>query len=173
MCQCPEVCRCPSPLSAGCSPVEVYFATASMDRTARLWSCDSVYPIRVFAGHNSAVDVRELSFWESLCLLTHCPTPCPALRWSSFTPTATTSPQAAVTERVGCGMCRAGIVCASSLAPRCGGQGGEQMCVEQGWGANVCEAGVGNQSGWGRGGDYLLGLSAGSHCSHGLPPAFC
>ena len=53
--------RPPTPLFVVCcSPVEVYFATASMDRTARLWSCDSVYPIRVFAGHNSAVDVRSI-----------------------------------------------------------------------------------------------------------------
>lgn len=143
MCQCPEVCRRSSPspnppMLLGCSPVEVYFATASMDRTARLWSCDSVYPIRVFAGHNSAVDVRELSFCESLCPLTRYPTPFPALRWSGFTPTATTSPQAAVTERVGCGMCRAGIVCGSSLAPKWVGQGS---------GANVGGAGVESQVG--------------------------
>ena len=41
------------------SPVGVHFATASYDRTARLWSCDVTYPIRMFAGHSSSVDVSE------------------------------------------------------------------------------------------------------------------
>ncbi|KAJ3295779.1 Transcription initiation factor TFIID subunit 5 [Borealophlyctis nickersoniae] len=34
----------------------VYFATASHDKTARLWSCDHIYPLRIFAGHLSDVD---------------------------------------------------------------------------------------------------------------------
>lgn len=34
-----------------------YFATASHDRTARLWSTDHIYPLRIFAGHLSDVDV--------------------------------------------------------------------------------------------------------------------
>ena len=42
------------------SPVGVHFATASFDRTAQLWSCDATYPIRLFAGHNSSVDVSTL-----------------------------------------------------------------------------------------------------------------
>ena len=29
------------------------------DRTARLWSTDHIYPLRVFAGHISDVDVRD------------------------------------------------------------------------------------------------------------------
>ena len=39
------------------SPVDVYFASASYDRTARLWATDLVYPLRIFAGHTAAVDV--------------------------------------------------------------------------------------------------------------------
>ncbi|KAG0306688.1 Transcription initiation factor TFIID subunit 5 [Dissophora globulifera] len=37
-------------------PQGFYFATASHDRTARLWSCDHIYPLRIFAGHLSDVD---------------------------------------------------------------------------------------------------------------------
>ena len=39
------------------SPVDVYFASASYDRTARLWATDLVYPLRIFTGHTAAVDV--------------------------------------------------------------------------------------------------------------------
>ena len=35
-----------------------YFATASHDRTARLWSTDHIHPLRIFAGHLSDVNVR-------------------------------------------------------------------------------------------------------------------
>lgn len=42
------------------SPLGFYFATASHDRTARLWSTDHVYPLRVFAGHLS--DVNAVRF---------------------------------------------------------------------------------------------------------------
>lgn len=38
-------------------PHGFYFATASNDRTARLWSCDHIHPLRIFAGHLSDVDV--------------------------------------------------------------------------------------------------------------------
>jgi transcription initiation factor TFIID subunit 5 len=38
-------------------PYGTYFATASHDRTARLWSCEYPYPLRIFAGHLSDVDV--------------------------------------------------------------------------------------------------------------------
>ena len=41
-------------------PQGFYFATASHDRTARLWSCDQIYPLRIFAGHMSDVDVSFL-----------------------------------------------------------------------------------------------------------------
>lgn len=41
------------------SPLGLYFATASHDRTARLWSTDRIYPLRIFAGHLSDVDVRR------------------------------------------------------------------------------------------------------------------
>jgi transcription initiation factor TFIID subunit 5 len=37
-------------------PYGFYFATASHDRTARLWSCDHIHPLRIFAGHLSDVD---------------------------------------------------------------------------------------------------------------------
>lgn len=40
-------------------PEGLYFATASSDRTARLWSCDQIYPLRVFVGHLSDVEVRK------------------------------------------------------------------------------------------------------------------
>lgn len=36
-----------------------YFASCSMDRTARLWSTDHMTPLRVFAGHLSDVDCIE------------------------------------------------------------------------------------------------------------------
>ncbi len=40
------------------SPIGVYFATASRDRTARLWSTDRTSCLRIYAGHLSDVDVR-------------------------------------------------------------------------------------------------------------------
>ena len=39
------------------SPLNFYFATASYDHTARLWSTDQIYTKRVFAGHLSDVNV--------------------------------------------------------------------------------------------------------------------
>lgn len=39
------------------SPLGHYFATASQDQTARLWSCDHIYPLRIFAGHLNDVDI--------------------------------------------------------------------------------------------------------------------
>ena len=39
------------------SPMGVYFATASRDRTARLWSTERTSCLRVYAGHLSDVDV--------------------------------------------------------------------------------------------------------------------
>ncbi|GMM46919.1 chromatin modification protein [Pichia kluyveri] len=39
------------------SPLGHYFATASHDQTARLWSCDHIYPLRIFAGHLNDVDI--------------------------------------------------------------------------------------------------------------------
>ncbi|PVZ96959.1 hypothetical protein BB558_007107 [Smittium angustum] len=41
-------------------PIGVYFASASHDRTARLWSCEHIYPLRIFAGHLS--DVNTVQF---------------------------------------------------------------------------------------------------------------
>jgi transcription initiation factor TFIID subunit 5 len=41
------------PLAANAGP---YFASASADRTARLWSTEHVHPLRIFAGHLSDVD---------------------------------------------------------------------------------------------------------------------
>jgi transcription initiation factor TFIID subunit 5 len=40
------------------SPIGIYFATASRDRTARLWSTDRTSCLRIYAGHLSDVDVR-------------------------------------------------------------------------------------------------------------------
>ena len=42
-----------------CSPVDVYFASCSHDTTARLWSADLVYPLRIFAGHTASVNVSR------------------------------------------------------------------------------------------------------------------
>jgi transcription initiation factor TFIID subunit 5 len=39
-----------------------YFATASYDRTARLWSTNQLWPLRVFAGHLSDVNVCHSCF---------------------------------------------------------------------------------------------------------------
>lgn len=46
------------------SPRGHYFASASHDRTARLWSTDQPQPLRIFAGHVSDVNV-----WESFVVL--------------------------------------------------------------------------------------------------------
>lgn len=43
------------------SPMGVYFATGSRDRTARLWSTDRTSCLRVYAGHLSDVDVSNLT----------------------------------------------------------------------------------------------------------------
>lgn len=39
-------------------PLGIYFATASKDNTARIWTLERTYPLRVLAGHNMDVDVR-------------------------------------------------------------------------------------------------------------------
>jgi len=41
------------------SPVGQYFASASHDRTARIWSMDRIQPLRIMAGHLSDVDVSS------------------------------------------------------------------------------------------------------------------
>ena len=43
------------------SPMGIYFATASRDRTARLWSTDRTACLRLYAGHLSDVDVSHAS----------------------------------------------------------------------------------------------------------------
>jgi transcription initiation factor TFIID subunit 5 len=43
-----------------------YFASASHDRTARIWSMDRIQPLRIMAGHLSDVDV------SSFCILFIC-----------------------------------------------------------------------------------------------------
>ena len=40
-------------------PRGVYFATASRDRTARLWTTERVAAVRIFAGHLSDVEVSR------------------------------------------------------------------------------------------------------------------
>lgn len=58
------------------SPVNVYFATASLDTTARLWTTDQVFPLRVFAGHTASVDVScwpyEVCTWWECYAFPHC-----------------------------------------------------------------------------------------------------
>lgn len=41
------------------SPMGIYFATGSRDRTARLWSTDRTTCLRIYAGHLSDIDVRN------------------------------------------------------------------------------------------------------------------
>ena len=48
----------------------VYFATASRDRTARLWSTDRTTALRIYAGHLSDIDVGSSSFFRGLLLKT-------------------------------------------------------------------------------------------------------
>lgn len=50
------------------SPMGIYFATASRDRTARLWSTDKISALRVYAGHLSDVDVRFSVMYDPLTL---------------------------------------------------------------------------------------------------------
>jgi transcription initiation factor TFIID subunit 5 len=38
-----------------------YFASASLDRTARLWSVDHLFPLRLFVGHLSDVNVLNIN----------------------------------------------------------------------------------------------------------------
>lgn len=47
------------------SPIGIYFATASRDRTARLWSTDRTSCLRIYAGHLSDVDVRLVLYMSS------------------------------------------------------------------------------------------------------------
>ena len=45
------------------APRGAYFASASLDRTVRLWHTEYAFPLRIFAGHNDSVDVSNMSFW--------------------------------------------------------------------------------------------------------------
>ena len=60
------------------SPMGIYFATASRDRTARLWSTDRASTLRVYAGHLSDVDVSQtykmvyLWDWLTYAVLCQC-----------------------------------------------------------------------------------------------------
>lgn len=47
-----------------CSPVGHYFASASHDRTARVWAVDQADPLRIMAGHLSDVDCVR---WHPNC----------------------------------------------------------------------------------------------------------
>lgn len=48
----------------------IYFATASRDRTARLWSTDRTTALRIYAGHLSDVDVGSSVSFRGLLLKT-------------------------------------------------------------------------------------------------------
>ena len=41
------------------SKFNMYIATGSHDRTARLWSLDRTFPLRIYAGHFMDVNVRS------------------------------------------------------------------------------------------------------------------
>lgn len=40
-----------------------FFASASQDRTAKIWMFDRTYPLRILAGHTADVDVKKKSFF--------------------------------------------------------------------------------------------------------------
>ena len=42
------------------SPRDVHFASASFDRTMRLWDMEHAYPLRILAGHYHSVDVSSI-----------------------------------------------------------------------------------------------------------------
>lgn len=46
--------------SVDVSAWSIYLATASHDRTARLWSLDRTFCLRIFAGHQQEVNVSLL-----------------------------------------------------------------------------------------------------------------
>jgi transcription initiation factor TFIID subunit 5 len=53
------------------SPLGYYFASASRDRTARVWSTDHIFSLRILSGHLSDVDVRcDCIPWCELVWLT-------------------------------------------------------------------------------------------------------
>jgi transcription initiation factor TFIID subunit 5 len=54
------------------SPLGIYFATGSRDRTARLWSTDRISCLRVYAGHLSDVDVSLLLYPDLYTHLSQC-----------------------------------------------------------------------------------------------------
>jgi len=47
----------------------IHFATASRDRTARLWSTDRTTALRIYAGHLSDVDVGSSTCFRGLSLM--------------------------------------------------------------------------------------------------------
>ena len=52
-----------SPVWSVCLPKQIesgHFASASQDGTARLWSTELLYPLRIFSGHYSAVNCVDL-----------------------------------------------------------------------------------------------------------------
>jgi transcription initiation factor TFIID subunit 5 len=51
------------------SPLGYYFASASHDRTARIWGTDNIFPLRILAGHLSDVDVSSLTSNFDLLLI--------------------------------------------------------------------------------------------------------
>lgn len=57
-----------------------YFASASRDRSARLWTSERTFPLRSYVGHTLAVDVRLLPTCPSRSPDT-LPWMCPLCRW--------------------------------------------------------------------------------------------
>ena len=54
------------------SPHGFYFASASHDRTVRIWSTDHIQPIRIFAGHLSDVEVTFIHHIIMNCFICCC-----------------------------------------------------------------------------------------------------
>ena len=89
------------------SPMGIYFATASRDRTARLWSTDRTSCLRIYVGHLSDVDVGRLAILH--LLLTN------PFSVSASTPTRYIWQLGRVTGQLDCGMSNAARVCGYSL----------------------------------------------------------
>ncbi|XP_062114784.1 uncharacterized protein LOC133826447 [Humulus lupulus] len=53
------------------SPVGHYFASASHDRTARIWSMERIQPLRIMAGHLSDVDCVQWHAYLISLVLKH------------------------------------------------------------------------------------------------------
>ncbi len=47
------------------SPIDSNFVSAGMDRTVRLWTTNLTFPLRIFAGHFSHVNVSMINWYQT------------------------------------------------------------------------------------------------------------